>query len=191
MNSLAKELSKGTADERSEAKRLFECRLQLDAQRQLGDLRGTAMAVAGLGRLEWYAEAKDVAAAEKHFARNLEISEAIGDITAQVKMHSLLGACGLEKGDTEGALSHYQRSWQLAADRIDRCFAAVGLLRCCQRQNRLDQFEGIAQQLLGLLEGEPVPPDCESQLQAVLNLCPAESRSKTARRLWDLVQHSA
>ena len=99
MISLAKELSKGTADERSEAKRLFERRLQLDAERQLGDLRGTAMAVAGLGRLEWYAEPKNVAAAEKHFQRNLEISEAIGDIIAQVKMHSLLGACALEKGD--------------------------------------------------------------------------------------------
>ena len=95
--SLAKELGKGTADERSEAKRLFECRLQLDAQRQLDDLRGTAMAVAGLGRLEWYAEPKNVAAAEKHFQRNLEISEAIGDIIAQVKMHSLLGACAWKK----------------------------------------------------------------------------------------------
>ncbi len=191
MVSLAKELGKGTADEQGEARQLFERRLQLDARRHLDDPRGVGMALAGLGRLEWYAEAKDVAAAQGHFQRNLEISEAIGDVTAQVKMHSLLGACGLEKGDTEGALSHYQRSWQLAADRIDRCFAAVGLLRCCQRQNRLDQFEGIAQQLLGLLEGEPVPPDCQSQLQAVLNLCPAESRSETARRLWDLVQHSA
>ena len=63
--SLAKELSKGTAEERSEATRLFERRLQLEAQRQLGDPRGVAMALAGLGRLEWYAEAKDVAAARE------------------------------------------------------------------------------------------------------------------------------
>ena len=96
MISLAKELSKGTAEERSEAKRLFECRLQLETQRQLGDPRGAAMAVAGLGRLEWFTEPKNVAAAEKHFERNLEISEAIGDVIAQVKMHSLLGACALE-----------------------------------------------------------------------------------------------
>jgi tetratricopeptide (TPR) repeat protein len=188
VNSLAKELSKGTADERSEAKRLFECRLQLDAQRELGDLRGTAMAVAGLGRLEWYAEAKNVATAEKHFERNLEISEAIGDIIAQVKMHSLLGACALENGDSDQALTHYQRSWELAGDSIDRCFAAVGLLRCYQLQNRPDQFEDMAQQLLGLLEREKIPSDCESQLQAVLKTCPVKSRGEAVRKLWDLAQ---
>jgi tetratricopeptide (TPR) repeat protein len=189
VTSLAKELSKGTADERSEAKRLFECRLQLDAQRQLGDLRGTAMAVAGLGRLEWYTEPKNVATAEKYFQRNLEISEAIGDIIAQVKMRSLLGACALEKDDLEQALTHYQRSWELAGDPIDRCFAAVGLLRCYQRQNRPDQFESMAQQLLGLLEREKIPFDCESQLQAVLKTCPVKSRGEAVRKLWDLTQH--
>ena len=187
--SLAKELSKGTADERSEAKRLFECRLQLEAQRQLGDLRGVAMAVAGLGRLEWYTEAKNVAAAKKHFEQNLEISEAIGDIIAQVKMHSLLGACALETGDLARALTHYQRSWELAGDPIDRSFAAVGLLWCHQRQNHPDQFEGMAQQLLGLLEREKIPLDCKSQLQAVLKTSPLESRGETGRRLWDLAQH--
>ncbi len=183
--SLAKELSKGTAEERSEANRLFERRLQLDAERHLGDLRGTAMAVAGLGRLEWYAERKNVVAAEKHFEQNLEISEAIGDIIAQVKMHSLLGACALEKDDLVRALAHYERSWRLAGDPIDRCFAAVGLLRCYQRQNRPDQFEGMAQQLLGLLEREKVPFDCESQLQAALKTCPEEFRSEAVRELWD------
>jgi tetratricopeptide (TPR) repeat protein len=187
--SLAKELGKGSADERSEAKRLFEQRLQMDAQRQLDDLRGTAMAVAGLGRLEWYNEPKNVAAAEKHFQQNLEISEAIDDIIAQVKMHSLLGACALEKGDLEQALTHYQRSWELAGDPIDRCFAAVGLLRCYQLQNRPDQFEGMAQQLLGLLQGEKIPIDCESQLQAVLKSCPVKSRGEAVRKLWDMTQH--
>ncbi len=186
MTSLAKELSKGTADERGEAKRLFECRLELDAQRQLGDLRGTAMAVAGLGRLEWYAEPKNAAVAQKHFERNLEISEAIGDVIAQAKMHSLLGACALEKGDLQQALSHYRRSWELAGDPIDRCFAAVGLLHGYQRQNRPEAFEDMAQQLLGLLQDGKIPLDCEGQLRAVLETCPVESRGKAARRLWDL-----
>ncbi len=186
--SLAKELSKGTAEERSEAKRLFQCRLQLEAQRQLGDLRGVAMAIAGLGRLEWYAEPKNVAAAKKRFEQNLEISEAIGDIIAQVKMHSLLGACALETGDLEAALTHYQRSWELAGDPIDRCFAAAGLLCCHLRQNRPDEFEGVAQQLLGLFDREKIPFDCAIQLQAVLKACPLESRSETVKKLWDLAQ---
>jgi hypothetical protein len=104
-------------------------------------------------------------------------------------MHSLLGACALENGDSEQALTHYQRSWELAGDPIDRCFAAVGLLRCYQLQNRHDQFEGMAQQLLGLLDREKIPIDCESQLQAVLKTCPVKSRGEAVSKLWDLTQH--
>ena len=191
VTSLAKELSKGMADERSEAKRLFQCRLEMDAQGKLGDLRGTATAVAGLGRLEWYAEPKNVAAAEKHFAKNLEISEAIGDIIAQVKMHSLLGACALEKDDLEQALRHYQRSWELGGEPIDRCFAAAGLLRCYQRQNRPEPFDGIAQQFLDLLDRENIPIDCEGQLQAVVKTCPVESRDEAVRKLWEACRRNS
>jgi tetratricopeptide (TPR) repeat protein len=189
VNSLAKELAKGTAEQRDEARRLFECRLQLDAQRQLGDLRGTAMAVAGLGRLAWYGEPRNVARAEEYFTRNLEISEAIGDIMAQVKMHSLLGACALEKGDLDRALTHYRRSWDLAGDPGERYFAAVGLLWCYQRQDRPDRFEGMAQEILDLLNREKIPAECESQLQAVLKICCVESRGEAVKTLWGLTQH--
>jgi hypothetical protein len=188
VNSLAKELAKGTAEERDEARQLFECRLQLDAQRQLDDLRGTAVAVAGLGRLAWYGEPKNVAGAEHYFTRNLEISEAIGDIMAQVKMHSLLGACALEKDDDVQALAHYQRSWELAGDPGDRYFAAVGLLRSYQREDRPDQFEGIAQKILDLLNREKIPAECQSQLQAVLKTCRVESRGEAVKALWGRVQ---
>ena len=104
-------------------------------------------------------------------------------------MHSLLGACALENRDHEQALTHYQRSWELAGDPIDRCFAAVGLLRCYQLQNRPDRFESTAQHLLGLLDREKIPYDCESQLQAVLKTCPVKSMGEAARKLWDLTQH--
>ena len=180
-------MPRAAAEERNEAKGLFQSRLDLDARRQLDDLRGTAMAVAGLGRLELIAEPKDVAAAEKRFQRNLEISEAIGDMIAQVKMRSLLGACALEKGDLDPALTHYQRSWELAGDRIDRCYAAVGLLRCYQRQNCPDLFDGMAQQLLDLLQEEEIPADCESQLRAALNAVPAGSRGPAASKLLALL----
>ena len=147
------------------------------------------MALAGLGRLEWYTEAKNIGAAETYFEQNLEISEAIGDIIAQVKMHSLLGACALEKGALPQALAHYQRSWELAGDPIDRCFAAIGLLHCYQRQNRPDQVEDMAQRLLGLLDREKIPADCRDQLQAALETCPVESRGTALRRLGELAQH--
>jgi tetratricopeptide (TPR) repeat protein len=186
--SLAKDLSKGSADERSEARRLFHDRLQLDDLHRLGDLRGSAMAVAGLGRLEWYAEPKNVAAAEQYFRRSLEISEAIGDVMAQVKMHSLLGACALEKAALEPALAHYQRSWELAGDASDGCFAAAGLLCCYQRPDRLDQFQRVAQELLDRLQGAKVRFDCAGPLRAVLDACPAESRSQSVRKLRELAE---
>jgi tetratricopeptide (TPR) repeat protein len=189
VNSLAKELGKGTAAERDEAQRLFELRLQLERERQLGDLRGMAMATAGLGRLQWYHEPKNAAEAEQRFRQNLEISEAIGDITAQVKMHSLLGACALEKSAVEQALSHYQRSLELADDLIDRCYAAVGLLQCHQRQQHLEQFEATAQSLLGWIGRDAIPPDCRNPLLAVLTTCAGEHSSAAIRQLLALVRH--
>ena len=185
VNSLAKELGKGTADERAEAKRLFEYRLRLEEERRLGDLRGVAVAMGGLGRLQWYGEPKDVPGAVKHFRGDLEISEAIGDVVAQAKMHSLLGACAWETNDVEQAATHYQRSWELAADPLDRCYASVGLLRCYQRQGRDEQFEATAKQLLDLLEGrnEKLPPDCETPLRKVLQGCDGPTASDTVRKL--------
>ena len=93
------------------------------------------------------------------------MADAIHDIVAQVKMHSLLGACALEKGELQPALTHYQRSWELAGDPIDRCFAAIGLLHCYQRQNCPDQFEAAAHQLLEVLPGGKIPPDCQGPLR--------------------------
>jgi hypothetical protein len=183
MNSLAKELRKGTAQEQAEAKVLFQCRLQMEKERSLGDLRGVAMALGGLGRLEWFSTPRELPAAERYFHESLDMAEAINDVVAQVKMHSLLGACALERGDLQPSLTHYQRSWELARDPIDRCFAAIGLLQCYRRQNRPDSFEAMAQQLLDLLQGKKIPPDCQAPLQKVLEACPAESRGEAAREL--------
>jgi hypothetical protein len=187
---LAKELSKGAADERAEAKRLFEYRLQLEGERQLGDLRGVAMAMGGLGRLEWYSEPKDIPSAEKHFRGDLEIAEAIGDVVAQTKMHSLLGACAWERNEVEQSATHYQRSWELAADPIDRCYASVGLLRCYQRQGQDEQFGATARQLLDLLERGQVklPPDCGTELRDVLRSYEGTSASDAARKLVNWTQ---
>jgi hypothetical protein len=188
VNSLAKELAKGTAAEQDEAARLFEFRLQLDNERQLGDLRGMAMAVAGLGRLQWYHEPKNAAEAERRFRQNLEISEAIGDITAQAKMHSLLGACALEKSSVDEALTHYERSLELAGDLNDRCFAAAGLLRCYQRQQRIDRFEATARRLSEWFGNDKIPLDCKNQLLAVLTPCRGERGSEAVRQLLACVQ---
>jgi tetratricopeptide (TPR) repeat protein/uncharacterized protein (DUF1778 family) len=188
VNSLAKELGKGTVAEQDEARRLFEFRLQLESERQLNDLRGMAMAMAGLGRLQWYREPRNAVEAEPFFRQNLEISEAIGDLTAQVKMHSLLGACALEKAAVEQGLAHYQRSLELAGDPIDRCYAAAGLLNCYQRQQRFDQFEPMARHILDWVGGDKIPPDCSGQLSAVLAKCPGEHYGEAVRQLLAFMQ---
>ena len=191
VNSLAEELGKGAAEDWPEAKRLFEFRLQLDQQRQLGDLRGVAMALAGLGRLEWYNEPRDIPSAEKHFQRDLEISEAIGDVVGQVKMHSFLGGCALEKNDLEHAIAHYRQSLELANAPIDQYFAHVGLLRCYQRQNLPDPFEDTAKRLLDLVEREGLSFDDEDQLRSVLEAIPAASRSDAVQALWNAIPRKA
>ena len=129
--------------------------------------------------------------AEKHFQRDLEISEAIGDVVGQVKMHSFLGGCALEKNDLEQAVAHYRRSLELADAPIDQYFANVGLLRCYQRQSRPDPFEATAKRLLDLVEREGLSFDGEDQLRAVLEAVPAASRSDAVERLWNAVQCKA
>jgi tetratricopeptide (TPR) repeat protein len=191
VNSLAKELAKGAAEEQSEARRLFEYRLRLDEEQHLNDLRGVAVAVAGLGRLELYNEPTDIAGAEARFLRNLEISEAIGDLVGQVKMHSLLGACAWETGRTSEAEEHYRKSLDLAADQVDECFAAVGLMRCCLKQDRRDQFEVTAKRLLDLARRVPMPPECEAQLQSALEAIPPQSQSDTTTAVLRALRQSA
>ena len=154
MNSLAEELGKGPAEDWPEAKTAVRVPAAIGPKRQLGDLRGVAITLAGLGRLEWFNEPKDIPSAEKHFQRDLEISEAIGDVVGQVKMHSFLGGCALEKDDLEQAVAHYGRSLELADAPIDQYFASVGLMRCYQRQGGSEPLEATAKRLLELVERE-------------------------------------
>ncbi len=165
MNSLAKELRKGTAQEQAEAKLLFQSRLRMEKERNLGDLRGVATALGGLGRLDWFGAPRDLPAAERYFHESLDMAEAINDTIAQVKMHSLLGACAMERGDHQPALAHYLRSWELARDPIDRCFAAIGLLQYYRRQNCPEPFEATARSTLGRLAGRQHPSGLPEPLE--------------------------
>ena len=158
-------------------------------ERQLGDLRGVAMALAGLGRLEWYAEPKNVAAAEKHFQRNLEISEAIGDVIAQVKMHSLLGACALEKGDLEQAadslsavLAIGRRSDRPVLRR--RWFAAVLPTAESPRSIR-----GHGATALGLARAREDPFRLREPIAGGAQDLPRGVQERGSKKTWDLTQH--
>ncbi|MEI8371824.1 MAG: AAA family ATPase [Planctomycetota bacterium] len=167
-NSLGAELSHGNSEEREEARELFMRRIELDERLKLHDRRGLAMTHGGLGRLAFYGQPPDLSAAQLHFERDLEISEALGDAVGQVKMHSFLAACELGQGELDGAIRHYRQSWSLAKAHTDRFFAGVGLLECYQRQRCEDGLGKTARELLGLAEREGIPSGCVEQLRSVL-----------------------
>lgn len=186
VNSLAKELAKSTdANDRQRARELFETRLKWETQRRLNDPHGRAMALGGLGRLHWFAAPRDIDAAEPYFREALEISEQICDSGAQVKLHSFLGACALEKGQPEDALAHYSLSAKLRGDRVDQWFSGIGLMRCCAALGRIEQCDAEAAKLLDLLTDEGPPPDCKPLLRQALQAGSAGPSGPSMKRLRD------
>ena len=185
VNSLAKELSKGTAAERDEARAAVRIPSAIGQGAAVGRPPRDGHGHRRIGPAAWYHEPKNTAEAGTHFRQNLEISEAIGDITAQVKMHSLLGACALEKCAAEQALAHYQRSLELAGDLIDRCFAAAGLLRCHQQLKRREQFEDTAQRLLDWVGPERNPGGLQKSIaRGACSLLGGGSQRDGRRSYW-------
>lgn len=187
MGSLAETLSRGNAAERAEAKALFQRRLAISDTHQVGDPRGQAMTHGGLGRLAFYYQPKDIAAAAFHFRKDLEISEAIGDQQGQIQMHSLLGACGLEEDDVEKALFHYHRSWEMSRHATNQLFAGAGLLACYGRTMQEEAFDQLTCRLLELAR-DGVPEMCAEELVAALTSCPVEMLDGAAAELLDLTQ---
>jgi tetratricopeptide (TPR) repeat protein len=187
MGSFAEELSRGTAEDRQQAKQLFERRLELNETHQVGDPRGQAMTHGGLGRLAFYYEPKDIATAAFHFQKDLDISEAIGDQQGQIQMHSLLGACALNENDLEKASDHYQRSWELSRHAINQFFAGAGLLSCHGRKHERDQFYGVVRRLLALAD-DGVPEICADDLVAALKACPPDLVNEEVEQLLDMAQ---
>ena len=187
MGSLAEQLSRGNAEERQDARELFERRLRLNETHQIGDARGQAMTHGGLGRLAFFHEPKDIATAAFHFQKDLDISEAIGDQQGLIQMHSLLGACAIEDDEMEKALEHYQRSWDLSRAPISRFFAGIGLLTCHCRTRQCVQFDEVIRQLLDLAR-DGVPDVCAEDLVAALTSCPSDLFSAEAEQLLEIAQ---
>lgn len=183
IGSLAEELSRGTTDERETAKELFERRLNLNEEYKIADPQGQAMTHGGLGRLAYFSADKDIETARHHFEKDLEISEAIGDLQGQVQMHSLLGACALEENDAELALSHYRRSRELSHDTISRVFANTGLLACYARTKDLERVQEISRDLLGMAEQVNFPDTCAETICNDLEAVGEESLHDESRRL--------
>ena len=187
LGALAAELSHRSESEQREAAKLYKQRLKLIEKHKIGDLRGQAMTHGGLGRLALFGEPKDLKAARFHFRRDLELSEAIDDKQGQIQMHSLLGACDLEQGKIESALSHYQQSWRIAHNPINRFFAGAGLLRCYVSLQKRSAFEEILDALLALARDQGVPAICEQELNAALFGVPTDWHDMKVEELHDIL----
>lgn len=188
LGSLAEELSRGSAEQRDEARKLFERRLELTEQYKIADPQGQAMTHGGLGRLSFFTEVKDIKTARFHFEKDLEISEAIGDVQGQVQMHSLLGACALEENDLESALSHYEMSFDLSHDTISKVFALSGLLRCHAGRQAIEQLQAAASQLLESAKLVKLPEVCAETIVTVLEQVDADLLCDDSRKLQLLAQ---
>jgi hypothetical protein len=144
------------------------------------------MAYMGLGRLKWFGKPRDITEAEKQFSKALEISASIGDVVCQVKSHSFLGACELERCKFDEALQHYCESDRLLGDHIDQCFSGIGLMRCYQGLGKTAEFDAAAQKFVDLVAKEGVPSDCEKVLQEVVGQCPTQGPSPAVKKLVEL-----
>ncbi len=189
VNSLAKELSKGTADERSEAKRLFEYRLQLDDERQLGDLRGVGH---GGGRI---GPPGMVHASRRTSLPPKSTSAETWKFPKRSATSSPRSRCTACSGPARWKKAISNRPWPIISGPGNwpaiRSTAASPPSVCSAATNdRIVPINSRAwrKQLLDLLEREKIPSDCQSQLQAVLKTCAVESRGETVRKLWDLTQ---
>jgi len=183
LGSLAEELSYGGEAAAREAKELFQRRLRIYATNRIGDAPGLAKTHGGLGRLAFFGAPRDLTTAREHFQKDLEISEAIGDIQGQTQMHSLLGACALEEGDFDSASAHYQRSWELARHTVNRFFAGAGLLKCHASQRRWADFGELAKQLIEFAEAEGMPATCAEAIRDAIAACPVEHHQDDTRAL--------
>jgi hypothetical protein len=175
MNSLANLLSDGESDpeEREEARDLYERRIELNETHKLGDLQGLAMSHGGLGRLllthpKADADEADVEVAKKHFKEDLQLAKEIGDVSGQAQMHSHLGKCALRLSNNDEARDQYEMSLEKVSAWKSECFALVGLLITCARQEDVEGLIAYGRQLAETIQWDKLPGGLEDKIQKAL-----------------------
>lgn len=103
----------------------------------------------GLGRLAYFAPEPDYDTAREHFSENLRLSENIGSLIGQTKMHSLLASCDIAEKKYADAQQHFAAAYGLAAEQVDQMFALAGLI---ESHSLLDQISDAGEHLQLLVE---------------------------------------
>ena len=161
-NSLAEHLSYGSELEKTMAKRLFETSIELKQRSDIDDTMGLAISHGGLGRLFLFAEPPDYVSARHHFEENLRISEELGSVIGQTKMHSLLGAVDVGERKLVDAKERYGKAQELAAGQVDHIFALAGLTETCALLGQLDQADEHGSALADLIVNRVKESDPDS-----------------------------
>lgn len=192
-NSLAEQLSYGSDEDKTEAKRLFELSIEIDRQEETWSAEGLAYSHGGLGRLYYFAEEPDIEKARHHFAEDLKYSIKTASRTGQTKMNSLIGACDLKLADRDGGTEHvesalhcYRQARRFSDSLFDSYFALAGILECLGRLDRLEETDEFGAELaelarsgLGKLSDEDrkenpvsaIPRFCVPNVESALKHC--------------------
>lgn len=156
-NSLAEQLSRGSDEDKAEAKRLFELSIEIDSREETWSAEGLAYSHGGLGRLYYFAEEPDLEKARHHFAEDLKYSIKTGSRVGQTKMNSLMAACDLKLADRDGGTDHlesalhcYRQARRFSDSPFDSYFALAGILECLGRLDRLDEADEFGNELAQL-----------------------------------------
>ena len=174
-NSMAVQLSYGTAEDKALALSCFLKSKELKEGLETRDLPGLARVHGGMGWLAFFSDPPDMETARFHFAKDLEISEKIGDRAGQAKMHSALGGCDLKMRNAQAASGHYEQSLELAEDPMDKAFAVTGLFEALDVLGHTERMPAFGAQLSAVLmhyENGRLPASCGQRLAAVLSKQP-------------------
>ena len=187
-NSLAEQLSYGTAKDKKEAADLFAISIKIKERPELYDKPGIARSHGGLGRLAFFRNPPDLTVARKEFEKDLKLSEDIGDISGQSKMYNFLGNCdfidgnraedaGKKEENFKNALNYYRLAFEVGEEAIDRLFAGADLLKCIWTISEpLEDIDTIGETLLKVakqaLENESsIPIPCAVSIYEAFELC--------------------
>jgi len=190
-NSLAEELSYGTQEDKNKAEELFYLSIKIKSKPEIHDLPGLARSHGGIARLALSKDKPDISTARKHFLKDLEYSEKIGDIGGQCMMHSMLGECDILEKDFESAFKNYEKSLEYAHEPPNRFFALTGLFMSSCELSRTDDLISYTGELLNLYDvHKNISKPCAITIRDTIEKCEFNINNNLLDRLKILVNQA-
>ena len=135
---------------------LLEERIQLNEQKNLGDMFGMALTYGAIGRHYLY-NADEIETARKNFQADLDITIELNDIEGQSLMYSFLGQCDEKEKKYQNALENFQSAIRYAEQMDESGFRNI-LFPCrsginiCAKISEIDTAESLGVKIHETLE---------------------------------------